>query len=105
MAIQNHTVKAGETLKSIAAKYKTTPAAIAKLNDLQGKDFILQGRVIKIPPALKNIQKKIGKNAGKIIPPPIIPQPPVIPESPKKSIVKPLAIGAVAVFLLSKVMR
>lgn len=43
-----HTIKSGETLSTIANKYKTTTAAIMKLNGMK-KTTIVAGQKIKIP--------------------------------------------------------
>jgi LysM repeat protein len=42
-------VKKGDTLQGIAAKYKTTVAAIRTLNDLKSTSTIHTGQVLKIP--------------------------------------------------------
>ncbi len=44
-----HQVKNGETLSSIAKKYRTTVAAISKANDIKNRQFIKPGQRLKIP--------------------------------------------------------
>lgn len=44
-----YTVKAGDTLYSIATRYKTTVAAIAKANNITNTNAIRVGQVLKIP--------------------------------------------------------
>jgi membrane-bound lytic murein transglycosylase D len=44
-----HHVKKGETLSSIAKKYRTTIAAISKANDIKNKQFIKTGQRLRIP--------------------------------------------------------
>ncbi|MDR0561690.1 MAG: LysM peptidoglycan-binding domain-containing protein [Spirochaetaceae bacterium] len=43
-----HTVKRGETLWSIAKIYKTTPEALAKLNNMRLDDILREGRQLKL---------------------------------------------------------
>ena len=45
---QVYTVKKGDSLWAIAKKYKTTVAALAKLNDLKNPSLIHIGQKIKI---------------------------------------------------------
>lgn len=45
----NYTVKSGDTLYSIATRYKTTVAAIAKANNITNTNAIRVGQVLKIP--------------------------------------------------------
>ena len=44
-----HTVSAGETLSSIAFRYKTTVAALASINNLSNADLIFMGQVLTLP--------------------------------------------------------
>ncbi len=44
-----YTVKAGDTLSAIAAKYKTTYQVLAKLNGIANPNLIRVGQVIRIP--------------------------------------------------------
>ena len=44
-----HRVRKGETLSSIAERYKTTVAAISKANHIRNKQFIRIGQRLKIP--------------------------------------------------------
>lgn len=44
-----YTVKSGDTLSGIAAKYKTTYQALAKYNGIADPDKIYAGQQIKIP--------------------------------------------------------
>lgn len=46
---RRHTVKKGETLKSIAAKYDTTVSALKKANGIRDPKSVKPGRVIKVP--------------------------------------------------------
>jgi len=45
----NHTVRKGETLSDIAAKYRTTVARIVQANNIRKKDFIRIGQRLKVP--------------------------------------------------------
>ena len=47
---KTHIVKKGDTLGKIAAKYHTTPEAIAKLNHMQVEATIYEHQVLKLPP-------------------------------------------------------
>ena len=44
-----HRVRKGETLSSIAERYKTTVAAISKANNIRNRQFIKAGQRLKIP--------------------------------------------------------
>ena len=46
-----HVVKAGETLKTIAALYGMTPELIAAANGITNVNLIYTGQVLKIPAA------------------------------------------------------
>jgi LysM repeat protein len=46
-----HTVKRGETLSGIAARYRTTVAALASLNGINNPSMIRVGQVLKLPGA------------------------------------------------------
>lgn len=48
-ATQIHTVRRGDTLRVIAARYNTTVAAIASLNNIANPDRIEVGQVLRIP--------------------------------------------------------
>ena len=48
-SVATYTVKAGDTLSSIANKYGTTYQALAQYNDISNPDRINVGQVIKIP--------------------------------------------------------
>jgi LysM repeat protein len=48
-ATQTYKVKAGDTLIGIAAKFGTTPKAIAKLNGITNTANLHVGQVLKIP--------------------------------------------------------
>lgn len=43
-----YTVKSGDTLTSIAAKYGTSVAALVRLNDIKNKNLIYVGQILKI---------------------------------------------------------
>lgn len=43
-----HTVKAGETLSSIALKYNTTVENLVKLNNIKDKNLIYVGQVLTV---------------------------------------------------------
>lgn len=47
--LTNHTVAAGETLSSIAARYHLTTQVLASINGLAHPDFIRAGQVLQIP--------------------------------------------------------
>lgn len=44
-----HRVKFGETLSTIARKYHTTTRSIARTNNISKKNFIVAGKILKIP--------------------------------------------------------
>lgn len=44
-----HRVKSGETLSTIARKYHTTTRSIARANNIYRKNFIVAGKILKIP--------------------------------------------------------
>lgn len=44
-----HRVKFGETLSTIARKYRTSTRAIARVNNISKKNFIVAGKILKIP--------------------------------------------------------
>jgi membrane-bound lytic murein transglycosylase D len=44
-----HRVSKGETLSSIAERYKTTVAAISKANNIRSRQLIKTGQRLKIP--------------------------------------------------------
>jgi LysM repeat protein len=46
---RTYKIKSGDTLIGIAAKFNTTPKAIAKLNDLTNPSALKVGQVLKIP--------------------------------------------------------
>lgn len=48
-ATTNYTVKSGDTLYSIATRYKTTVAALAKANNITNTNVLRVGQVLKIP--------------------------------------------------------
>jgi membrane-bound lytic murein transglycosylase D len=59
-----HHVKKGETLSSIAKKYRTTVAAISKANDIRNRELIKPGQRLKIPlSGGKVYTSKSGKHA------------------------------------------
>jgi len=59
-----HRVSKGETLSSIAKRYKTTVAAISKANNIRNREFIKIGRRLKIPlSGGKVYASKSGKHA------------------------------------------
>lgn len=45
-----HVVKSGETLRSIAAFYDTTPSILARANRITSSGLIFPGDKLKIPP-------------------------------------------------------
>lgn len=47
-AVETHTVKSGETLSGIAAKYGTTYQHLAQINGINNPDLIYAGQVLKI---------------------------------------------------------
>jgi LysM repeat protein len=49
VAYQNYTVKSGDTLSAIAAKFGTTSRAIADLNGITVSTTLHIGQVLKIP--------------------------------------------------------
>lgn len=51
-AVQTHVVQHGETLSSIATKYRTTYQALASLNGLSNPNIIYAGQVLKVSGAV-----------------------------------------------------
>lgn len=75
-AFVNHRVRSGETLSSIAMRYRTSVQNIARANNLHRKNYIVTGKVLKIPakggisyPPLpsEKTDLKMCKNDGKHI--------------------------------------
>jgi membrane-bound lytic murein transglycosylase D len=48
-ADQTHKVRRGETVSGIAARYRTSPARLASLNNLSKRNLIRVGQVLKLP--------------------------------------------------------
>lgn len=49
-AVREHTVVAGETLYSIAAKYHVTGQQLAEVNGIVNLNLVQVGQILKIPP-------------------------------------------------------
>lgn len=63
----NYTVKSGDTLSGIAAKYSTTVNKLEKLNTLQSPDTIFVGENIKVSSEAKDTYTvKVGDTLSKI---------------------------------------
>jgi membrane-bound lytic murein transglycosylase D len=56
-----HQVRSGETLASIARRYKTSPSAIAQLNKLGRSQMIRVGRTLKIPQGRYVVSEQAAK--------------------------------------------
>lgn len=63
----SHTVRAGETLSSIASRYGSSVAAIARANDIDNPNFIFAGQHLSIPGGAGGAG---GKVSGSVAPPP-----------------------------------
>ncbi|MBL0717212.1 MAG: LysM peptidoglycan-binding domain-containing protein [Desulfosarcina sp.] len=48
-AFINHKIKSGESLSTIARRYHTSSARIARANNLYKRNFIVAGKILKIP--------------------------------------------------------
>ncbi|MFH1886405.1 MAG: LysM peptidoglycan-binding domain-containing protein [Pseudomonadota bacterium] len=48
-AYASHKIRPGETLSTIARRYRVTVSAISRANNLSGKHYIVAGRTLKIP--------------------------------------------------------
>lgn len=62
-----YTVKAGDTLSSIAAKYKTTYQKLAEYNGIANPDVIYSGQKIRIPNNSNSALKPIDEIAREVI--------------------------------------
>lgn len=65
----SHTVRAGETLSSIAARYGSSVSAIARANDIDNPNFIFAGQHLSIPNA-KGGRRGAAKVSGSVAPVP-----------------------------------
>ena len=64
MAQVKYTVKKGDTLSEIAAKYKTTVSALAKLNNIKNVNLIYVGQVLIISGATSSTSKPSSSSSS-----------------------------------------
>lgn len=83
---KTHIVKKGDTLGKLAAKYQTTPEAIAKLNNMKVEATIFEDQVLKIPP------EKGGNGAPAASPPAAAKKSPPPVAAPKPAAPAPVAV-------------
>ena len=57
-AFINHKIKSGESLSTIARRYHTTSSRIARANNLYKRNFIVAGKILKIPQKGTVLHKK-----------------------------------------------
>jgi membrane-bound lytic murein transglycosylase D len=60
-----HTVKKGESVASIAKKYKTHPVVIRDMNSLGG-DMLIEGAELRVPTAVVNLPPKVMLAAARV---------------------------------------
>ena len=60
-----HTVKKGESVASIARKYKTHPVVIRDMNSLSG-DLLVEGAELRVPTAVVNLPAKVMLAAARV---------------------------------------
>ena len=60
-----HTVKKGESVASIAKKYKTQPIVIRDMNNL-GSDALVVGTELRVPTAVVNLPAKVMLAAARV---------------------------------------
>ncbi len=60
-----HTVKKGESVASIAKKYKTHPVVIRDMNSLSG-DLLVEGAELRVPTAVVNLPAKVMLAAARV---------------------------------------
>src|SRR5690606_26467823 len=61
-----YTVKAGDTLSEIAAKYGTTSKKLQDLNGIKNANLIYAGQKLKVPTRAKQSANKSSKASGKV---------------------------------------
>lgn len=61
-----HVVQAGETLSSIAARYRTTVAALVKANDLSDPDFVVAGQRLQVRTPATRHRVRAGETLSSI---------------------------------------
>jgi LysM repeat protein len=47
--LETYTVRTGDSLREIGARFGVTPEEIARLNDIENPDLIFPGQVFRIP--------------------------------------------------------
>jgi LysM repeat protein len=63
-----HTVRAGETLSHIAARYHTTSARLVKLNGLRNPNVVVAGQRLRVPGVTKAKATSSNSFAGRVYP-------------------------------------
>ena len=61
-----HVVRAGETLSSIAARYRTTVAALVKANDIADPDFVVAGQRLRVRTPATRHRVRAGETLSSI---------------------------------------
>lgn len=62
-----HKVQKGETVSSIARKYRTSPQAIMEVNGFKRNEKLAKGRRIKVPVKARSVQASAAKVSGPVL--------------------------------------
>ena len=60
LGMATHTIRAGDTLSGIAARYRTTVAALASQNGIANPNLIIAGRALQIPDGFDDAARPAG---------------------------------------------
>jgi membrane-bound lytic murein transglycosylase D len=64
--VSMHTVKKGESVATIAAKYKTQPIVIRDMNTLENGAALIEGSELRVPTAVVNLPAKVMLAAARV---------------------------------------
>ncbi len=65
LRVTRHTVRPGDSVASIAARYKTQPIVVRELNGLHGSDLVL-GSELRVPSGITQLPPKVMRAAARI---------------------------------------